>query len=72
MHEFIFSDTNYGEPERDFPNDPPMLDEASLTLAKALGALKSSTASAATAQAASEPVLTDIARCFALNSYGST
>jgi hypothetical protein len=43
MHEFIFGDTNYGEPDPDFPSDPPMLDEARVTLTKALGALKSFT-----------------------------
>ena len=43
MHEFVFDDTNYGEPDPDFPSDPPMLDEARVTLTKALGTLKSFT-----------------------------
>ena len=43
LHEFVFGDTNYGEPDPDFPSDPPMVNEARVTLAKALGALKSFT-----------------------------
>jgi hypothetical protein len=43
LHEFVFGDTNYGVPDADFPSDPPMLNEARVSLAKALGALKSFT-----------------------------
>lgn len=43
LHEFIFGDTNYGVPDPDFPSDPPMRDQARVTLSKALGALKSFT-----------------------------
>jgi Plasmid pRiA4b ORF-3-like protein len=43
MHEFMFGDTNYGVPDRDFRRDSPMLNEARVTLTKALGALKSFT-----------------------------
>ncbi|WP_232436218.1 plasmid pRiA4b ORF-3 family protein [Burkholderia ubonensis] len=44
LHEFVFGETNYGEPDDSgFPSDPPMLNEARVTLAKALGALKSFT-----------------------------
>jgi Plasmid pRiA4b ORF-3-like protein len=28
LHEFVFGDTNYGQPDPDFPSDPPMLNEA--------------------------------------------
>jgi hypothetical protein len=42
-HEFVFCDTHYGEPDLDYPSDPPMLDEARVTLVKALGELKSFT-----------------------------
>lgn len=43
LHEFVFGDTNYGVPDADFPSDPPMLNEARVSTAKALGALKSFT-----------------------------
>ncbi len=44
LHEFIFGEYNYGEPDDSgFPSDPPLLNEARITLAKALGALKSFT-----------------------------
>jgi hypothetical protein len=43
LHEF-FGETNYGEPnDSGFQSDPPMLNEARGTLAKALGGLKSFT-----------------------------
>ncbi|WGS47018.1 plasmid pRiA4b ORF-3 family protein [Burkholderia sp. JSH-S8] len=42
LHEFVFGETNYGEPDDfGFQSDPPMLNEARVTLAKALGGLKS-------------------------------
>lgn len=41
LHEFVIGHTHYGEPDHDFPSDPPMVDEARVTLSKALGALKS-------------------------------
>jgi hypothetical protein len=25
LHAFVFGDTNYGNPDPDFPSDPPML-----------------------------------------------
>lgn len=38
MHEFIFGEINYGEPDDfRFPSDPPMINEARVTLAKVLG-----------------------------------
>ena len=42
MHEFVFGDDNSGipDPDPDFPGDPPMLNEARVSLSKALGALK--------------------------------
>ena len=42
---FVFGDDNYGmpDPDPDFPGDPPMLNEARVSLSKALGALKSFT-----------------------------
>lgn len=44
LHEFVFGQTNYGEPDDfGFPSDPPMLNEVRVTLAKALGGLKSFT-----------------------------
>jgi hypothetical protein len=44
LHEFIFGEYNYGEPDDSgFPSDPPLLNEARITLARALGALKSFT-----------------------------
>jgi hypothetical protein len=44
LHEFVFGETNYGEPnDFGFQSDPPMLNEARVTLAKALGGLKSFT-----------------------------
>jgi Plasmid pRiA4b ORF-3-like protein len=43
LHEFVIGHTNYGEPDPDFPSDPPMLNEAKVTLVKALGELKSFT-----------------------------
>ncbi len=44
LHEFVFGDTNYGEPDDfGFQSDPPLLNEARVTLTKALGALKSFT-----------------------------
>lgn len=44
LHEFVFGEANYGEPDDfDFPSDPPILNEARVTLAKALGGLKSFT-----------------------------
>ncbi|KVV10226.1 plasmid pRiA4b ORF-3 family protein [Burkholderia ubonensis] len=44
LHEFVFGETNYGEPDDfGFQSDPPMLNEARVTLAKALGGLKSFT-----------------------------
>ncbi|WP_429327351.1 plasmid pRiA4b ORF-3 family protein [Paraburkholderia atlantica] len=47
LHEFVFGETNYGEPDDfGFQSDPPMLNEARVTLAKALGGLKSFTVSA--------------------------
>ncbi|WP_175981744.1 hypothetical protein [Burkholderia sp. BCC1630] len=37
-HEFIFDDTNYGDPDEfDLLSDPPMADEVLITLAKTLG-----------------------------------
>jgi hypothetical protein len=43
LHEFVFGDTSYGQPDPDFPSDPPMLNEARVTLTAALGALRSFT-----------------------------
>ncbi|CAN7341362.1 plasmid pRiA4b ORF-3 family protein [Trinickia sp. LjRoot230] len=43
LHEFMFGDTNYGVPDLDFPSDPPMLNEARVTLDRALGTRKSFT-----------------------------
>jgi Plasmid pRiA4b ORF-3-like protein len=43
LHEFVFGDDNYGMPDPDFPSDPPMLNEARVSLGEALGALKSFT-----------------------------
>ncbi|AJY27280.1 MULTISPECIES: plasmid pRiA4b ORF-3 family protein [Burkholderia] len=44
LHEFVFGETNYGEPDDfGFQSDPPMLNEARVTLSKALGGLKSFT-----------------------------
>jgi len=44
LHEFVFGDTNYGVPDdTGFADDPPMLNEARVTLAKALGGLRSFT-----------------------------
>ena len=43
LHEFVFGDDNYGMPDPDFPSDPPMLNEARVSLGRALGALKSFT-----------------------------
>ncbi|MEN8506614.1 MULTISPECIES: plasmid pRiA4b ORF-3 family protein, partial [Paraburkholderia] len=44
LHEFVFGETNYGEPDDfGFQSNPPMLNEARVTLAKALGGLKSFT-----------------------------
>ena len=40
LHEFEFADANYGQPDPDFPNDPPMEDERKVSLAKALGTQK--------------------------------
>ncbi|MDN0076701.1 plasmid pRiA4b ORF-3 family protein [Crenobacter sp. SG2303] len=41
LHEFVIGDTRYGEPEPDFPDEFPCVDETKVTLAKALGARKS-------------------------------
>jgi hypothetical protein len=42
LHEFIFGDTRYGEPDDlGLTDDPPMLDETRITLAKALAGLSS-------------------------------
>ncbi len=42
--EFVFDETNYGEPDDfGFQSEPPMLNEARVTPAKALGGLKSFT-----------------------------
>nr|WP_322075672.1 plasmid pRiA4b ORF-3 family protein [Burkholderia cenocepacia] len=44
LHEFVFGEPNYGEPDDfGFQSDPPMLNEAQVTLSKALGGLKSFT-----------------------------
>jgi hypothetical protein len=43
LHEFVFGDTSYGQPDPDFPSDPPMLNEARITLTNALGSLRSFT-----------------------------
>ncbi|MEO7465172.1 MAG: plasmid pRiA4b ORF-3 family protein, partial [Nitrosospira sp.] len=43
LHEFVIGDTNYGQPDPDFPSDPPMRDENNVTLTKALDDLKSFT-----------------------------
>ena len=32
LHEFVFGDINYGVPDPDFPSDPPMLNEARVSL----------------------------------------
>jgi hypothetical protein len=41
LHEFEFDGTCYGQPDPDFPTDPPMLNEARIPLTQALGASKS-------------------------------
>jgi len=43
LHEFVFGDANYGVPDSEFPDDPPLLNQARVTLARALGGLKSFT-----------------------------
>lgn len=44
LHEFVFGETSHGEPDDfRFQSDPPMLNETRVTLAKALGGLKSFT-----------------------------
>jgi hypothetical protein len=36
LHEFVFGDTRYGQPDPDFLSDPPMLNEARVPLTRAL------------------------------------
>ena len=43
LHEFVFGDINYGMSDPDLPSDPPTLNEARVSLGRALGALKSFT-----------------------------
>jgi len=38
MHEFVIGETHYGQPDPDYPDDPPLLREDRVTLEKALGA----------------------------------
>jgi Plasmid pRiA4b ORF-3-like protein len=40
MHEFVIGQTNYGEPDPDFPQVPPVVREDRVTLQQALGSLK--------------------------------
>lgn len=39
LHEFIIGHTHYGEPDPDYPYDPPLRSDARVTLAGALGGL---------------------------------
>jgi hypothetical protein len=39
MHEFVIGHTHYGQPDPDFPEDPPVQREERVTLEKALGGL---------------------------------
>ena len=40
MHEFVIGQTNYGEPDPEFPQAPPVVREDRVTLQQALGGLK--------------------------------
>jgi Plasmid pRiA4b ORF-3-like protein len=40
MHEFVIGQTNYGEPDPEFPQVPPVVREDRVTLQQALGGLK--------------------------------
>ncbi|MEW5837130.1 MAG: plasmid pRiA4b ORF-3 family protein [Pseudomonadota bacterium] len=39
LHEFIIGHAHYGEPDPDYPDDPPLRSDARTTLARALGSL---------------------------------
>jgi Plasmid pRiA4b ORF-3-like protein len=38
MHEFVIGETHYGQPDPDYPDNPPLVREDRVTLEKALGA----------------------------------